>query len=98
MKAECMTKLNGVWYSPGDELPENKGISGCTETSDNASEESTEEEVSEEPVFNEPFSKNKINRMSTEELRKLAFQFGIKNADAETGKHLKEVLIAEMGL
>ena len=43
-------------------------------------------------------TKTDINRMSTEDLRQIALNTGIENAENMTGKELKEYLISVFGL
>lgn len=77
MVAEVKTKHKGIWYLPGDEIPED-----------------VKEEVPEEHEY----TKTYINRMPVEELKKLAEEKGIEDAENATGAQLKEALIALMGL
>lgn len=44
------------------------------------------------------FTKTDINRMSTEDLRRLALKQGIQNADETNGADLKKILIERFGL
>lgn len=43
-------------------------------------------------------TKTEINRMSTDELRRMAMNMGVSDAIDMTGKELKEYLIRELGL
>lgn len=59
--------------------------------------------VSEETVEtveenNNTLTKTDINRMSTSDLRDMASEQGIKNADEYTGSELKKMLIERLGL
>ena len=44
------------------------------------------------------YTKTEINRMSTEDLRQMALNTGVENAENMTGKELKEYLISVFGL
>lgn len=44
------------------------------------------------------YTKTEINRMSTEDLRHMALNTGVENAENMTGKELKEYLISVFGL
>ena len=46
----------------------------------------------------QPYTKTEINRMSTEDLRKLATEQGIENAEKTSGAELKKLLIEKFGL
>ena len=54
-----------------------------------------EEQVQEQP---KPLTKTEINRMTTAELKELAVENGIKNAEEMTGSELKKVLISHFDL
>nr|DAQ38183.1 MAG TPA: Rho termination factor, N-terminal domain [Caudoviricetes sp.] len=79
MVAECMTKHKGIWYLPGEIIPE---------------EPAMEEQPDDEPVY----TKTAIKRMPIDELKKLASEKGIEDAENATGEQLKDALIAMMGL
>lgn len=84
MIAECMTKHKGIWYLPGEIIPE-----------DIIPEEpAMEEQPDDEPVY----TKTSIKRMPVDELKKLATEKGIEDAEHATGEQLKDALIAMMGL
>ena len=89
MIAECMTKHKGIWYLPGEVIPE---------------EIIPEDIISEEPTMaeqsdDEPgYTKTAIKRMPVDELKKLATEKGIEDAENATGEQLKDALIAMMGL
>lgn len=78
MIAECMTKHKGIWYLPGEDIPEEPAM----------------EEHTDDPVY----TKTEIKRMPVDELKKLATEKGIEDAENATGKQLKDALIAMMGL
>ena len=54
-----------------------------------------EEQVQEQP---RPLTKTEINRMLTAELKQLAVENGIENAEEMTGAELKKVLILKFDL
>lgn len=78
MIAECMTKHKGIWYLPGEVIPEEPAM----------------EEHTDDPVY----TKTEIKRMPVDELKKLASEKGIEDAENATGEQLKDALIAMMGL
>lgn len=47
---------------------------------------------------NSNYTKTEINRKSTSELRELAKELGIKDAELSTGSELKKMLIEKLGL
>ena len=86
MKAEYSMKLNGVWYKVGDELPD------LTSTSKAESKVETQDEAKEEVKY----SKHKIMAMNVKQLRSLAAEVGIADADEYTGTELKEMLVEKL--
>ena len=80
MVAECMTKHKGIWYLPGEIIPE-----------DIISEEPT---MAEQPDDDPGYTKTSIKRMPVDELKKLATEKGIEDAENATGEQLKDALIA----
>lgn len=78
MVAECMTKHKGIWYLPGEVIPE--------------------EPAMEEHTDDQGYTKTAIKRMPVDELKKLATEKGIEDAENATGEQLKDALIAMMGL
>lgn len=78
MVAECMTKHNGIWYLPGEVIPE--------------------EPEMEEHTDDSGYTKTAIKRMPVDELKKLATEKGIEDAENATGEQLKDALIAMMWL
>lgn len=78
MVAECMTKHKGIWYLPGEVIPE--------------------EPAMEEHTDGPGYTKTAIKRMPVDELKKLATEKGIEDAENATGEQLKDALIAMMGL
>lgn len=83
-KYPYIVNKNGIWYQAGQEVPN-------TNTSKNI--ETTK--AVENP---QPFSKTDINRMPVSELRILALNTGVENAEEMTGAELKEYLINVFGL
>lgn len=56
---------------------------------------------SEEKLSNEDqkkYTKTEINRLSTADLRELAKEYGIENAENTSGANLKKILIEKLGL
>lgn len=73
-----MIKRNGKYYMAGEDVPEaEKSASGISD------------------FMNPPvtYTKTEINRMSTAELKSLATEQGIENAEDMTGAELKKILI-----
>ena len=87
MVAECMTKHKGIWYLPGEVIPEEPAM-----------EEHPEEPAMEEHPEEPGYTKTAIKRMPVDELKKLATEKGIEDAENATGEQLKDALIAMMGL
>lgn len=86
MIAEYGIKYNGVWYQAGDEIEEEVDKNTSSDTSD----------------FMTPLSKNftktEIKRMPVGNLRELASEYGIEDAEEKTGEELKDCLISVLGL
>lgn len=86
MIAEYGIKYNGVWYQVGDEIAEEVDKNTSSDTSD----------------FMTPpekkFTKTEIKRMPVGNLRELASEYGIENAEEKTGEELKDCLISVLGL
>lgn len=85
MKATHTVKINGAWYHAGDELPT-----------------STAEPIPEPPKETEKvspaaYTKQQLNAMKANELRKLAVEHGLENADDMTGSELKGWLTERLG-
>ena len=55
-------------------------------------------EPKEEVVSEVNFTKTEINRMSTSDLKELALNNNVENADSMSGSELKKVLIKKFGL
>lgn len=89
MVAECMTKHKGIWYLPGEIIPE-EIIPGDITPEEPAMEELPDDEL--------VYTKTAIKRMPVDELKKLATEKGIEDAENATGEQLKDALIAMMGL
>lgn len=96
MKFDHTVKYNGEYYPAGAEVPmlDEKPVIGETEESTEDSEEGTEEAKE----TGKQWTKTEINRMSAEELRKLAVENGIVNAEEISGVDLKKMLIEKFGL
>ena len=95
---------NGHPYNEGDIFPRDglivseSRLQELSSTKNRRKEvliELVEEEVQEEP---KPLTKTEINRMSVAELKELAVDNGIKNAEEMTGAELKKVLISKFDL
>ena len=75
---------NGVWYPAGADVPDD-------------TRHITTDNLTEKPVYNGR-TKTEINRMSTAELKELALENDIDDAEQMTGAELKKVLIEKFGL
>ena len=90
MKFSHLVKYNGVYYPAGTDVPVGNNNTVVAETI---------EEIVEPIVEKQPqYTKTDINRMSTAELKEVATNNGIKNAEEMTGADLKKVLIEKFGL
>lgn len=85
MKYTHTVKHNGVLYKAGTEVP----ASSTPKT--NTDQTKTENNI-------QSYTKTEINRMSTDDLRKLAIEQGVENAKETSGADLKKVLIEKFGL
>lgn len=83
-KYPYIVNKNGIWYQAGEEVPDT-----------NTLKDDTKVKAVEKP---QPFSKTEINRMPVAELRKIALNTGVENAENMTGTELKEYLINVFGL
>lgn len=93
-KYPYIVNKNGIWYPAGTEVP--GGTNPITE-------EKKEDDFSKHmnpPKENEGFNytKTEINRMSTAELKEVAKENGIENAEDITGGELKKILIEKFEL
>lgn len=86
MIAEYGIKYNGVWYQAGDEIEEEVDKNTSSDTSD----------FMTTPSKN--FTKTEIKRMPVGNLRELASEYGIEDAEEKTGEELKDCLISVLGL
>lgn len=87
---------DGKWYKAGEEVP-----SPASVLENNAIKEKEEvvAKVEQPIVEKQPqYTKTDINRMSTAELKEVATNNGIENAEEMTGGDLKKVLIEKFGL
>lgn len=82
MVATHTTKINGVVYRAGEEIPspDEKPVSKV--------------EIKDDKTF----SKSDIMTMKVADLRKLASENGIERPDELTGTELKDILIERFGL
>lgn len=82
MVATHSIKVNGQWYKAGEEI--------------------APAPVIKEPVIEKPekpkYTRKDITFMRVDDLRKLAEEQGIKDADEMTGTALKPLLIEKLGL
>lgn len=86
MIAEYGIKYNGVWYQAGDEIEEEVDKNTSSDTSDFMTPQSKN------------FTKTEIKRMPVGNLRELASEYGIEDAEEKTGEELKDCLISVLGL
>lgn len=86
MIATHSVKHNGVWYKPGENIPET-----ASEVVSSLFPES------QETVENGKLKKSDISRMSTANLKSLANEQGINGAEDMSGADLKKVLIEHFG-
>lgn len=87
---------DGKWYKAGEEVPSSASV-----LEDNAIKKNEEvvAKVEQPIVEKQPqYTKTDINRMSTAELKEVATNNGIENAEEMTGGDLKKVLIEKFGL
>lgn len=86
MIATHSVKHNGVWYKPGENIPEtaSEAVSSLLPGS-------------QETVESEKLKKSDISRMSTANLKSLAIEQGIDGAEDMSGADLKKVLIEHFG-
>lgn len=86
MIAQHTVKIHGKWFYAGENIKE------------------TEQSVSDfskhmtPPEEQKTYTKTEINRMSTAELRKMALNTGVENADTMTGTELKKYFFDVFGL
>ena len=85
-KYPYIVNKNGVWYPAGAEVP-----AGAKTAKNNTDDEKMETKEVQ-------YTKTEINRMPTAELKALAKEQGVKNAEDMTGADLKVELIKKMGL
>lgn len=87
MKYNYMVKHNGTLYVAGEDVP--VGASSPV---------SQEEEIPFTDDTQATYTKTDINRMSADDLRKLASEMGVDGADGISGAELKKILIDKLGL
>lgn len=93
MRVAHSTKIGGVWYPAGAEVPE-----GTNPIVDKKVE--VKQEVVETPKVEDTpkYTKTEINRMPLDELKSLATEKGVDGADDMTGGELKKLLIEMFNL
>lgn len=89
-----MVKVNGVYYTAGQDVPETNIKTTVEETQPSFSDSDIEFEERPEKKY----TKTEINRMNTAELQQLAAEVGIENAYERSGNELKKVLAEHFGL
>lgn len=94
MKYDHMVKINGRYYTAGEDVPEHtvpaeEEVSPPPFDYDIAFEERPEEKR---------YTRTDINRMSKAELQEVAMRAGVENAYSMTGNELKEYLLNAFGL
>lgn len=90
MKFPYLVVHNHVEYPPFTEVPIGE------KTSEKAEVEQEIEEKAE--VVESNYTKTEINRMSLADLRKVASENNVEDADTKSGAELKKNLIAILGL
>lgn len=94
MVYDHMVKVNGVYYTAGQDVPEKNNKMAVEEAQPPFSDSDIEFE--ERP--DKKYTKTEINRMNTAELQQLAAEVGIENAYERSGNELKKVLAEHFGL
>ena len=90
MKFDHMVKYNGVYYSAGEDVPnEEKKVGAENNPLPFSDKEITFETLPEEKKY----TKSEINGMSKADLQSLALENGVNNAMGMTGTELKALLI-----
>lgn len=95
MKLKHMLYHNGKLYKTGDDAPQGykDGVDAPS-----SSPVSQEEEIPFTDTTQPAYTKTDINRMSADDLRKLASEMGVDGADGISGAELKKILIDKLGL
>lgn len=89
MRVTHSTKIGGVWYPAGAEVPE-----GTKPVVEDKKVEVKQEVVSTPKVEDTPkYTKTEINRMPLDELKALATEKDVNGANDMTGGELKKLLI-----
>ena len=91
MKFNHRVKFNGILYEKGQDVPIEDKKAEKKEIEKNFLDEFAEKELAK-------YTKTDINRMSTADLKKLAKDKGIENAEDMNGAELKKVLIDKFKL
>lgn len=84
-----LVKHNGVYYKPGENVPDDKPI---------VAEEKAVEEPKEEKVTEKKYSRSEIQLMKVDDLKSLAKEKGIDGYEEKSGNALKKELISLLGL
>lgn len=96
MKYDHMVKHNGVYYTAGQEVPEEKNTAAVDKSSLPFSDSDIEFETN--PAPGKQYTRTEINRMNKQELQELALKNGVEDANEMTGSELKEYLLNTFGL
>lgn len=95
MRYDHMIKAGGEYYEAGKEVP---NISEGGAVNAPSSQSIEEEPLPFTPEKEATYTKTDINRMSADDLRKLASEMGVDGADGISGAELKKILIEKLGL
>ena len=98
-KYEYMVKHNGVWYEPGEEVPDGNRspkVADKPKTEEKESVVKPEEKTEEVVELKKPTSKTEIMIMKKDEVLAHAKKFGI--SDQLNGTELKKALIKHYNL
>lgn len=100
MKFPYMVIHNGVFYSAGMEVPIEEEHIDKEPSNEIIEDKATPiEEVAETPIDEKPrYSRNKIGRMTRDEIEPLAKEVGVRNTEAKTSLELKKAVIEKLGL
>lgn len=95
MIAQNTVKINGKWFYAGEEITE---VGSSTSAFSDTAVPPEECGLPFVDVPDKRYTKTEINRMPTAELKQLAFDKGVENADMMTGAELKKHFISAFGL
>lgn len=90
MKYPYAVTYNGITYKPNEEIPMDKPVDTVKET--------VVEEAPAKEVKAFAYTKTDVNRMPIGDLKSVALEFGIENAETKSGAELKKELITKFGL